>query len=81
MGEVHIKLPPTVPVLVNGMTALGDREVLGRRDEGILVGSVVQDMADAAPDDPSVLTVTATCLVGDVEIERLRYAPRPDSVT
>ena len=81
VGEVHIKLPPTVPVLVNGMTALGDREVLGRRDEGILVGSVVQDMADAAPDDPSVLTVTATCLVGDVEIERLRYAPRPDSVT
>ena len=81
MGDVRIKLPPEIPVLVNGMTALGGREVLGRRDEGIFLGSTVQDMADTSPDDPAVLTITATCLVGDVEIERLRYAPRPDSMT
>ena len=49
MGEVCIRLPPDVPVLVNGMTALGEREVLGRHDEGLLVGSTVQDMADTAP--------------------------------
>ena len=35
MGEVWITLPPEIPVLVNGMTALGEREVLGRHDEGI----------------------------------------------
>ena len=81
MGEVCIKLPPDVPVLVNGMTALGEREVLGRHDEGLLVGSTVQDMADTPPDDPSVLIVTVICLMGEVEIERLRYAPRPDSMT
>ncbi len=81
MGEVCIKLLPDVPVLVNGMTALGEREVLGRHDEGLLVGSTVQDMADTPLDDPSVLTVTAICLMGEVEIERLRYAPRPDSMT
>ena len=81
VGDVRIKLPPEIPVLVNGMTAVGEREVLGRRDEGIFLGSTVQDMADTPPDDPSVLTVTATCLVGEVEVERLRYAPRPDSMT
>ena len=81
VGDVRIKLPPDVPVLVNGMTALGEREVLGRHDEGIFIDSVVQDMADTAPDDPAVLTVTATCLMGEVEIERLRYAPRSDSMT
>ena len=81
MGEVRITLPPDIPVLVNGMNALGEREVLGRHDEGLLVGSTVQDMADTPLDDPSVLTVTAICLMGEVEIEQLRYAPRPDSMT
>lgn len=81
VGEVEIKLPPDIPVLVNGMTALGEREVLGRHDEGLFVGSTIQDMADIDPDDPAVLIITATCLVGEVEVERLRYVPRPDSMT
>lgn len=79
MGDIHIKLPPDVPVLVNGMNALGERDVLGHRDDGILVGSMVRDVAGTSPDDASVLTIMATCLVGEVEIERHATVPGPEA--